>query len=106
MAAGAGGTGRSLLEILKQLGKSDADIIRRAAELAGESGTFVDDLTALAKAVVEIVGQHGKVYPIGTLGGQTVYGSARTGIGIVGIANGTAVVRVTSGGVEILGYFR
>jgi hypothetical protein len=100
--------GQALSKVLPTLGTTDARLVGRAAELAGRgSGNFADDLAALSKATTEVVGQHGKVLFLGELGGQQIFGSQISRIGIVASEQGTLVVRAPAGKtVEVLGRFK
>jgi hypothetical protein len=60
----------------------------------GTSNVFVNNLTALARAVEHVVGPRGRITSIGTINGQTVWGSARTGFGIVQINGVTKIVQM------------
>ena len=90
------------------LGKVDAKVLGRAAELAGKGGkAFADDLAGLSRATTEAIGPSGKVHLIGELGGKQVFGSQISRIGIVASEQGTLVVRAAAGKtVEVLGRSR
>ena len=97
----------TLSKVLPNLSKVDARVVSRAAELAKGGTSFADDLAALSRSTSEVVGSHAKVHLLGQHGGQAVFGSARSGIGIVASEQGTLLVRVPRGGaVEVLGLFR
>jgi len=96
----------TLAQALSGLGKTDARILGRAAEIARGGGrSFANDLAALSRATAEAV-PGGKVHVIGELGGRQIFGSAVSRTGIVTSAEGTLVVRAPAGGsAEVLGLF-
>jgi RHS repeat-associated protein len=97
-----------LSEAISTLGKTDARVIQRAAELSRQAGgTFADNLVALSRATTDIIGPSGQVNVIGELGGQQIFGSAVSRIGIVATEKGTLLVRAPAGkAVEVLGLFK
>jgi hypothetical protein len=106
-----GGTARalpSLSEAVIGLGRMDARVLARAAELAGEGGSgFPSHLSALSRATTEAVGPHGQVHLIGELGGKPIFGSLVSRVGIVGSEQGTLLVRASAGeAVQVLGLFK
>ena len=67
---------------------------------------IADDLAALSRATTEVIGPSGQVHVIGDLGGQRIFGSAVSRIGIVASKHGTLLVRATGRDVEVLGLFK
>jgi RHS repeat-associated protein len=81
----------------------DLDILVAAAQRAGGPGAFMNDLGALAETVAAKV-PGGQVWNIGNLSTSQIWGTVRTGVGIVDINGVTTVVRALPGRpVEILG---
>ena len=53
-----------LSQAMSALGKMDARVVGRAAELAGEgAGTFAEHLGALSRATTEVIDEDGTVLP-------------------------------------------
>ena len=90
---------------LAQLGPKDAQIIQAAQQAAGGPNAFMQDLAALGKAVGDAI-PNGKVNLIGDIGGNPIYGSAVSRIGIAEVDGVTQVVRAPlDSSPEILGPF-
>lgn len=104
--SGAGGAG--MLKAIEQVNRTDGRIFQAATNFArGTANNFASNLTALARAVTQVVGPQGRITQIGTVNGQAVWGSARTGLGIVDVKGVTKVVQMLDDGkYRIVGNFR
>jgi hypothetical protein len=102
-AATTSATPCAVANLAGKLSPKDLEILKAAAEKAGGPGPFMRDLTALAEVVAEKV-PGGQVWRLGEVGSSPIYGTVRTGTGIVDINGVTTVVRALPGRpVEILG---
>jgi RHS repeat-associated protein len=83
------------IKLIEKVSSGDARIFRAAMNYArGTANTFMSNLTALSRAVEHVVGPQGRITQIGTINGQAVWGSARTGFGIVDIDGVTNIVQM------------
>ncbi|HEY0143201.1 MAG TPA: hypothetical protein VGF48_20075 [Thermoanaerobaculia bacterium] len=95
------------LEAVDQISAKDGQIMRVAMQAAqAGKNTFMNNFSALADAVRQVIGPTGRLTPIGKIGDQVVYGSARSGIGLADINGKTYVVRIVRDTYEVLGPFR
>jgi hypothetical protein len=95
----------ALSEALNGLGKADARLIGRAADLAKGGKGFANDLAALSRAITE-ANPAWKVFQIGEHAGNPIFGSVASRVGIVASEEGTLLVHAPTGGaVEVLGLF-
>jgi hypothetical protein len=93
------------LDNVRRINPKDAEIIARAMAGATGNPTFVAHLQAVTNALRAFV-SGGQLYPLGTVQGAEVFGSVRTGIGIVSIGGVTQVVQMRGGQlVQMLGPF-
>jgi RHS repeat-associated protein len=83
------------VEGVRAVSPKDASIIARAME-AFRGGGFPERLTAVLEALRRVV-PDGQLYPIGTWQGAQVFGSVRTGIGLVEVGGTTFVVQMRGG---------
>jgi len=96
------------IEKIAEYSKGDATIFKNAMQEAGTTarGDFMKHIDVLLSEVRKVV-PDGQVYKLGTVNGQAVYGSTRTGVGIVQINEVTKIVkRLEDGRWVILGDFR
>ena len=101
--------GKSLLRaspsFLRQLAGKDKKILEIAVNNAkGGSGSFASNLEAVSKATSQVI-PGGKVSVIGNVNGATVFGSARSGVGIAEIGGKTMVVKKVGETFKVLGEF-
>jgi RHS repeat-associated protein len=96
------------IKIIEQTSRGDARIFQTAMNFArGSANNFMNNLTALSRAVEQVVGPQGRITQIGTIGGQAVWGSARTGYGITVINGVTKIVQMIGDDkYRIIGNFR
>jgi RHS repeat-associated protein len=101
----AGATASGLAALGNRLGSADTRILTEVVERTGGPGTFENDLTALNQAVL----QRGfQIYRLGEMAGNPIWGSTKTGIGIVDLNGITTVVSAPvhgpgAGAVTVLG---
>jgi RHS repeat-associated protein len=96
------------IKMIEQTSRGDARIFQTAMNFArGSANNFTNNLTALSRAVEQVVGPQGRITQIGTIGGQAVWGSARTGYGITAINGVTKIVQMIGDDkYRIIGNFR
>lgn len=96
---------RAAPSFLRQLAGKDKKILELAFNNAkGGSGSFASNLEAVSKATSQII-PGGKVSVIGSINGATVFGSARSGVGIAEIGGKTMVVKKVGESFKVLGEF-
>jgi RHS repeat-associated protein len=103
-----GGGAKATIDAVQQVSKGDARIFQNAMNAARTTGRgdFMKHLDSLVGAVRNVI-PDGQVFKLGAMNGQTVYGSTRSGIGIVQIDTVTKVVqRLEDGTFKVLGNFR
>ena len=85
----------------------DTRVVARASEIAAEKPpSFYTDLFALEQATRDVI-PAGQVHLLGEYGGQPIFGSLVSGVGIVASDQGTLLVKVSVDGlVQVLGLFR
>jgi RHS repeat-associated protein len=96
------------IKIIEQTSRGDARVFQTAMNFArGTGNTFMNNLTALSRAVEQVVGPQGRITQIGQIGDQAVWGSARTGYGITVINGVTKIVQMIGDNkYRIIGNFR
>lgn len=89
------------------LSGTDAKVRAEAMDIAATHGQgFSEDLSALASATNKVI-PGGWVSPLGTFNGSPVFGSLRSGVGIVDLDGVTTIVKkVGENSFEVLGPFR
>ena len=96
------------LQRIRLISRGDAQVFAQALRLGPAGANFQADLTALNQALQAVPSETTlQVFKLGTLQGSPVFGSLRTGVGIVDL-NGVTTAVVMRGGqlIEILGPLR
>jgi hypothetical protein len=96
------------LERIRAISPTDAEIFARALQQGATGVNFTTDLIALNQALQLVAANTSlQVYRLGFIGGSPVWGSLRTGVGIVDFAGVTLVVVMRGGQlVQTLGPLR
>jgi hypothetical protein len=109
-AAQSCSAGSGIAAVAAKFGNQNAQIFTRAAQIIQSGKNAHPNISvgdqraiALGEAVAEAV-PNGQVWAIGSYQGQVVYGTVRSGLGIVTVQGQTLIVRATQDGVvDVLG---